>query len=124
MEKTIMEQNTTNKTVKTTTKKTDSVAIRFDKAFMKQVSKIVDKANKKPYGRKIKPKAIIVNLLGLIDENLLDKVIKKSQQESLTIKDKKDKFIKENLAKFGGSVEEMETKMMEHFMGYLSQNQV
>jgi len=119
-----MEQNTVTKTAKTNTKKADSVAIRFDKAFMKQVSKIVDKANKKQYGRKVKPKTVLVNLLSLVDESLIEKVIKKSQQESLTLKDKKDKFIKDNLAKFNGTKDEMEEKMMEYFEGFLSQNQV
>ncbi|MBT4792675.1 MAG: hypothetical protein HON90_13965 [Halobacteriovoraceae bacterium] len=119
-----MEQNTLNKTVKTNTKKTDSSAIRFDKAFMKTISKIVDKANKKQFGRKVKPKTILVNMLSLLDENLIDKVIKMSQENSLTHKDKKELFLKENLSKFSGSAEEMEAKMMEHFKGYLSQNPV
>ena len=117
-----MEQNTVNKTAKTTTKKTDSVAIRFDKAFMKQVSKIVDKANKKQYGRKIKPKAIIVNLFSLIDEKLIDKTIKMAQEESLTNKDQDTIFLKENLSKFSGTKEEFDKKMKELMSSFLSQN--
>ena len=119
-----MEQNTLNKTVKSNAKKTDSSAIRFDKAFMKAILKIVDKANKKPFGRKVKPKNILVNMLALLDENLVNKVIKLSQEDSLTHKDRKELYIKKNLSKFGGSIEEMEVKMMEFFDGYLSQNPV
>ncbi|MFT6632828.1 MAG: hypothetical protein ACJAS4_002793 [Bacteriovoracaceae bacterium] len=122
MEKIIMEQNTINKSTNTTIKKTESVAIRFDKSFMKQISKIVDKANKKQYGRKIKAKSIIVNTFSILDEKLIDKVIKKSQEESLSANDKKDMYMKENLTKFKGSKEEFEQKMMELMTGFLSQS--
>lgn len=117
-----MEQNTINKSTNTTIKKTESVAIRFDKSFMKQISKIVDKANKKQYGRKIKAKSIIVNTFSILDEKLIDKVIKKSQEESLSANDKKDMYMKENLTKFKGSKEEFEQKMMELMTGFLSQS--
>jgi len=117
-----MEQNTINKSTNTTSKKTESVAIRFDKSFMKQISKIVDKANKKQYGRKIKAKSIIVNTISILDEKLIDKVIKKSQEESLSANDKKDMYMKENLTKFKGSKEEFEQKMMELMTGFLSQS--
>jgi hypothetical protein len=122
MEKIIMEQNTINKSTNTTIKKTESVAIRFDKSFMKQIPKIVDKANKKQYGRKIKAKSIIVNTFSILDEKLIDKVIKKSQEESLSANDKKDMYMKENLTKFKGSKEEFEQKMMELMTGFLSQS--
>lgn len=118
-----MEQNIENKVPKTSHKKNDSTAIRFDKAFMRQVTKLVDKANKKQFGRKVKPKAILVNLLNLADEKLLEKTIQKSQEESLTQNDRKEMFMRENIAKFKGNKEEFEQKMMELMSGFLSQNQ-
>ena len=117
-----MEQNTENKTIKAPTKKNDTTAIRFDKAFMRQVTKLVDKANKKQFGRKVKPKMFLVNLLGLADEKLIEKVIQKSQEESLSVNDKKEMYMKENLTKFKGTKEEFEQKMMELMTGFLSQN--
>lgn len=116
-----MEQNTENKTVKNATKKTDSTAIRFDKAFMKQISKLVDKANKKQFGRKVKPKSILVNLLKMAEPSLLENVVKKSQEESLSHNDKRELYLKERISKFSGSKEQLESKMMEVFDQYLSQ---
>lgn len=121
MENKITEQITT-KEVKSNTKKVDSVAIRFDKAFMKQVTRIVNKANKKQFGRKIKPKAILQNLLDIVDESVIEKVIKKTQDESLTIKDRKEMNFKQNMSLFGGSKEKYEQKMMELMDNYLSAN--
>lgn len=121
MEKIIMEQNTANKTSKPTAKKADSTAIRFDKAFMKQVTKLVDKANKKQFGRKVKPKNVLVNLLNLADDNLIEKVITKSQEESLTNKDQYALFLKENLSKFQGTKEEFDEKMRQLMASFLSQ---
>jgi len=122
MEKIIMEQNTANKTSKSTAKKADSTAIRFDKVFMKQVSKLVDKANKKQFGRKVKPKNLLVNLLNLADDNLIKNVIKKSQEDSLSHSDKRELFLKKHMEKFSGSKEDFEEKMMELMSGFLSQN--
>jgi hypothetical protein len=110
-----MEQNKSN----TKSAKNESTSIRFDKAFVKKLSKIVDKANKKAFGKKIYPKDIIINLFQLSDEPTLQKAIKKSQDESLTHKDKKELFIKESAAKFGGSPEQVEAKMMELMNNYL-----
>ena len=117
-----MEQNTENKTIKAPKKKNDTTAIRFDKAFMRQVTKLVDKANKKQFGRKVKPKNMIVNLLRLADENLIEKVVKKSQEESLTNKDQDAIFLKENLGKFSGTKEEFDQKMRQLMASFLSQN--
>tara|TARA_Y100000590_G_C15544660_1_gene948388 strand:+ start:112 stop:471 length:360 start_codon:yes stop_codon:yes gene_type:complete len=117
-----MEQNTANKTTKTATKKTDSTAIRFDKVFMRKISKLVDKANKKQFGRKVKPKNFLVNLLCLADDTLLEKVIQKSQEESLTSKDQDAIFLKENLGRFSGTKEEFDQKMRELMASFLSQN--
>lgn len=117
-----MEQNTTTKNVNKNLKKNDSSAIRFDKVFIKQVSRLVEKANKKQFGKKIKSKAILENLLKLADEKLIEHVIKQSQEESLTHNDKKEIFLKEKLSNFSGSKEQLELKMMEIFDQYLSQN--
>ncbi|MAE59368.1 MAG: hypothetical protein CME69_10835 [Halobacteriovorax sp.] len=117
-----MEQNIENKTPKSTQKKNDSTAIRFDKTFMRQVTRLVDKANKKQFGRKVKPKTILVNLFNLADEKLLEKTIQKSQEESLTQSDRKEMFMKENLGRFKGNKEEFEQKMMELMSGFLSQS--
>lgn len=117
-----MEQNTASKTSKSTAKKADSTAIRFDKAFMKQVSKLVDKANKKQFGRKVKPKNLLVNLLNLADDNLIENVIKKAQEDSLSHSDKRELFLKEHMEKFSGSKEDFEEKMMELMSRFLSQN--
>ncbi len=119
-----MEQNNTSKPIKKAVKKTDSTAIRFDKAFMRQIARLVDRANKKPFGRKVKPKAILENLLKYADEKLLENVVKQAQEDSLTHTDKRELFLKEKLSKFSGSKEQLELKMMEVFDQYLSQNPV
>ena len=117
-----MEQNIENKNTKTPVKKNDTTAIRFDKTFMRQVTKLVDKANKKQYGRKVKAKALLTNLLELADEKLIEEVILKTQDESLSVNDKKEMYMKENLSKFKGTKDEFEQKMMELMSGFLSQN--
>ena len=71
----------------------------------------------KAFGKKIYPKDIIINLFELSDEAIVQKAIKKSQEESLTHKDKRELFIKESAAKFGGSPEQVEAKMMELMNG-------
>ncbi len=116
-----MEQNTISKITKKSTKNDDLKAIRFDKAVIKQLDKFVDKANKKQFGQKIRASHILTNLLSLADEILLEKVIKLSQDNSLTHRDKKEMFLKENISKFGGNSEKFEAKMMELMGGYLSQ---
>ncbi len=108
---------------KKTPKRRDSFGIRFNKEFMKKISKLVDRANKKPFGKKVVPRAIIENLLHLADDKLLDNIIKKSQEESLSHNDKREIFLKEKLSQFSGSKEQLELKMMEVFNQYLSQNQ-
>ena len=119
-----MEQNNTSKPIKKTAKKTDSTAIRFDKTFMRQIARLVDRANKKPFGRKVKPKTILENLLKFADEKLLENVVKQAQEDSLTHTDKRELFLKEKLSNFSGSKEQLELKMMEVFDQYLSQNPV
>ena len=84
----------------------------------------MEKANKKPFGEKIKSRAILENLFNLADEKLLENVIKKAQEESLSHCDKREVFINEKLSKFNGSKEKLELKMMEVFDQYLSQNQI
>ena len=116
-----MEQNNTSKSIKKAAKNTDSTAIRFDKSFMRQVTRLVDRANKKPFGRKIKPKDIVKTLFSLVDDSLFEKVIRKVQEGSLTIDNKKEIFFKEHINKFEGSKEEFEEKMMELMKGFLSQ---
>jgi len=85
-------------------------------------SKLVDKANKKQFGRKVKPKNLLVNLLNLADDNLIENVIKKSQEDSLSHSDKRELFLKKHMEKFSGSKEDFEEKMMELMSGFLSQN--
>ena len=116
-----MEQTSTTKQTKKVAKKNDSSAIRFDKTFMRQISRLVEKANKKPFGRKIKPKDIVKTLFSLVDDSLLEKVIKKVQEESLTIDNKKEIFFKKHINQFEGSKEKFEEKMMELMKGFLSQ---
>ena len=119
-----MEQhNNIIKPVRKSPKKRDSSAIRFNKDFMKKISRLVEKANKKSFGRRVKPKAILENLFYLADESLLGRVIKKAQEDSLSHNDKREAFLKERLANFSGSREQLELKMMEVFDQYLSQNQ-
>ncbi len=118
-----MEQNNTQKPLKKVFKKGDSLAVYFTREFMRKVSKLVEKANKKSFGKKIRPKAILENLFHLADEKLLEKVVKKAQENSLSHNDKREAFIKERLSKFNGSKEQMELKMMEIFDQYLSENQ-
>lgn len=111
-----------NTTRKVLSKRSEPTTIRFNRVFMKQIGKLVDKANKKQFGRKIRPGAIVENIFKLIDESLIDKAIKKTQEESLRPKDKKEIFLKENLGKFKGTKEEFEEKMMELMGVFISQN--
>ncbi len=117
-----MEQTNTQKPVRKTTKKSDSSAIRFDKTFMRQIARLVDRANKKQFGRKIKAKDIIKTLFTLADESIIEKVVKSTQEDSLTLENKKEIFMRENLSKFEGNKEDFEQKMMELMSGFLSQN--
>lgn len=111
----------TNKS-KTKTNKNESTSIRFDKSFIKKLAKVVDKANKKPFGKKIYAKDILVNLFEITSDENIQKVIAKCQEDSLTHKDKRELFIKQSAAKLGGSPEQVEKKMMELMNSYLSQN--
>ncbi len=110
-------------TTKKAPRKNDYSTVRFNRDFMKKVSKLVDRANKKSFGRKIKPGMILESLFSLSDEKLLEKAIKKAQENSLSLNDKREVFFKERLTKFNGSKEQMELKMMEIFDQYLSENQ-
>ena len=118
-----MEQNNISSPVRKVTKKNDSSSVRFSKNFMKKVSKLVDRANRKSFGRSVKPNMILESLFSLADNSLLERVIKKVQDESLSHSDRREAFLKERLAKFNGSKEQMELKMMEVFDQHLSQNQ-
>ncbi len=118
-----MEQNNIQEPVKKVAKKKNYSLARFNKDFMRQVSRLVEKANKKSFGRKVRSADILEALFHLADERLLEKVIKKSQENSLSLNDKKEAFLKEKLTKFNGSKEQLELKMMEVFDQYLSQNQ-
>ena len=117
-----MEQDNISKPVRKAPKKSDFSVIRVNKDFTRRVSKLVDRANKKLFGRKVKARAILENLLHFADKKLLENVIKKAQEESLSHNDKKEAFLKEKLPKFNGSKEQLELKMMEVFDLYLSQN--
>jgi hypothetical protein len=108
----------TNKS-KTKANENESTSIRFDKSFIKKLAKIVDKANKKSFGKKIYAKDIIAKIFEISDEVIVQKVIKESQEDSLSHKDKRELFLKENASKFGGSIEQMEQKMMELLQGHI-----
>ncbi len=118
-----MEQNNISRPVKKVSKKSDSSTVHFNRDFMRKVSRLVERANKKSFGRKVKPRAILENLFHLADEKLLERVVKKAQEDSLSHNDKREAFLKERLTKFNGSREKMELKMMEIFDQYLLQNQ-
>ena len=119
-----MEQHNTPTSVRKVTKKGDSSSVRFSKNFMKKVSKIVDRANRKSFGRRVKPNMILESLFNLADEKLLEASVKKAQEDSLSHSDKREAFLKEKLSKFSGSKEQLELKMMEVFDQYLSQDQI
>ncbi len=118
-----MEQDNILKPARKASKKSDSSAIRFHRDFMRKVSKLVDRANKKSFGKTMRPGAILENLLHLADDKLLEEVVKKTQEDSLSHNDKREVFLREKLTKFNGSKEQLELKMMEVFDQYLSQNQ-
>lgn len=119
-----MEQKIDNKKTTPTAKKVDSTSVRFDKAFMKKVQRFVDKANRKQFGKKVRVNNFFVNLLNLADESLIEKVIKKSQDESLRLDDRKDINFKNNLSKFGGSRQKYEEKLMELMDKFVAENPV
>ncbi len=123
MEQDNIEQDNILNPVRKVTKKSESSMIRFHRSFMRKISKLVDRANKKPFGRKVKPGDILENLFHLADDSLLAKTVKKTQEDSLSHSDKREVFLMEKLSKFNGSKEQLELKMMEVFDQYLSQNQ-
>lgn len=116
-----MKQAEATKTLKKANKSNNLMAIRFNNPFIAKLKKLVDRANKKSYGRKVKPSHIITQLFFLSDEVLKEKVIKQAQEESLTLKNREELFEKENLNKFGGSKEEFNEKMRELMGVHLSQ---
>ncbi len=118
-----MEQNNIQKPVKKVSKKVDYSTVRLNRDFVRQVSRLAEKANKKRFGRRVRPKDILESLFRLADESLMEKAIKKAQENSLSLDDKREAFIRERLPKFNGSKEQMELKMMEIFDQYLSENQ-
>ena len=116
-----MEQDNIKKSKKTA-KKNDFLTVRFGRDFMRKVSKLVERANRKPFGRKVRARMILESLFSLADEKLLEGAVKKAQEDSLSHTDKREAFLKEKLSKFGGSREQLERKMMEVFDQHLSQN--
>ena len=118
-----MEQSKIPTSVRKVTKKNDSSSVRFSKDFMKKVSKLVDRANRKSFGKRVKLKMILESLFNLADEKLLEDSVKKAQENSLSHSDKREAFLKERLSTFNGSKEQLELKMMEVFDQHLSQNQ-
>ena len=118
-----MEQNNSQKPVKKVQKKWDYSTVHLNRDFMKKVLRLVERANKKSFGKKVNSKMILENLFYLADEKLLEKVVKKTQEDSLSHNDKREAFFKERLSQFKGSKEQMELKMMEIFDRYLSENQ-
>lgn len=113
-----MEQNKST----TKTNKNESTSIRFDKVFVKKISKLVDKANKKTFGKKVYPKDIISKLFELSDESMIQKAVNESQEDSITHKDRKKMFLKEFASKVSGGVEALESEMMELLKQKYSQN--
>ena len=118
-----MKQNNTPKPLKKVSKKVDYSTVHLNRDFMRQVSRLAEKANKKSFGKKVSSKMILESLFSLADEKFLEKVIKKAQENSLSLNDRREIFFKERLSKFNGSKEQMELKMMEIFDQYLLQNQ-
>ena len=118
-----MEQSKTTKPVKRVSKRKSYSVARLSKDFMRSVSRLAEKANRKRFGRRIRPKDILESLFSLADEKLLEKAIKKAQENSLSLGDRREAFLKERLSQFNGSKEQMELKMMEIFDQYLSENQ-
>ncbi len=118
-----MEQSNISTPIRKAPKKSDSSTIRCHRSFMRKVSKLVDRANKKSFGRKVKTGGILENLLYLADEKFLEKVITKAQEDSMSHNDRREVFLRKKLTQFHGSKEQLELKMMEVFDQYLSQNQ-
>ena len=100
----------------------DKKCVYFDKEFSKKITRLVEMANKKTLGRKIRIKDFIIMLLDTARSDLIEEVIRKVQDNSLSVVDKRELFIKENLNRFGGNRDEMEKMMMKLMDGYLSQN--
>ena len=63
----------------------------------------------------------MVNLFEMADEKLIEKAIKKAQDDSLSQRDRQELFIKENVGKFGGNRAQFEAKMQELMEGFLLQ---
>ena len=114
-----MEQSVSNVVARSKQIKRASSSIRFGHQFIKQVKRVVDKANKKDLGRKVKLNSVLEEVFNQADEALIEKVIKICQEKSLSSEDKKTNFIKEKLSKFKGTREEFDQKMMELMEEYL-----
>lgn len=119
-----MEKKTVEKKIEKETKPSKTLStqnLRVDKIFVKKLQRIVEKANKKEFGARITPKDVLAQFLELSDTKLIERVIRKVQDDSLSHDDKKKLFIKSNATKFGGSKEKLEQKMMELMEGFLTQ---
>lgn len=112
-----MEINVENKLTKQ--KSTIPSAIRLDRPIMRQLMKLVERSNRKQFGRKIKTKSFLQNLINLVDDELIDKTIKRSQEESLTHSDRQEISFRRNLSLFAGSKDKYEEKLMELMDNYL-----
>ena len=117
-----MEQSVSNNVVRPQIAKRASSSIRFNTQFIRKVKRVVDKANRKDLGRKIKLNDVLEQFFLQADEDLIQKVITICQENSLNAEDKKTKFIKEKLSKFNGTRQEFDFKMMELMENFLESN--
>ena len=104
-----MEEKNISQPPKKTVKRRGYSVARLDKDFMRKISRLAERANKKRFGRRVRSKDILESLFSLADDSLLDQVVKKAQENSLSLDDKREAFLKERLGKFDGSKETIGT---------------
>ena len=118
-----MEQKKLEIVAKVKEKKKDYGIIRVDQALLKRVKRLVDKANKKSLGKRVKARDILANLLDVVGEEVIGKAIKIAQEKSLSFKEKQEAFVKANMGRFKGDREQFERKMVELMGDFLGAKQ-
>ena len=91
-----MEQNTTQKTSKSSSKKVNTIGIRVDKNTKRQIARILDKINKKQFGKRVKTNQLISLALNLVTEEHYKQLQEQSLSNADKLEQKYRKFVSEN----------------------------
>ena len=113
-----MEQSDNKKVTTAASKKLNTTGIRVDKDTRRIIARILDKLNKKQFGKRVKANQLIALAIGLLN----DDHYKQLQKQSLSNADKLEMQFKEYVRQHGSiSKDEFLGKLHELFIGQMSQ---